>query len=439
MKPRPRRRAVDRPPSAPAVPSPAPPASGAGAASAGVASRFGRRAGSECRGAGAPIPAFTTRLSAGSVQASLDDLSANDPSARKWAASCLPRSARALPRRRGRGAGTRGRLGGEGRAPPPGAGELAVFELALRSFDRAGVRAAALESASTLARGRCVPPLIAALGDPSAQVRRRSVVLLGFAPGESAVDALASALSDRDPGVARTAAAALAGRPSARAKGALARALAHHEPDVRAVAARAVARWSGEAVVDTAAPEADRRRAARRISEKLLEMDGGALRDAVTRVPAAVVSTPGAACAVRVKVTAKPEGTAAGANGDLARRERSAPSPSTAVPAVPCPALGTGSAPPAAARTRRAARPPEPARPAALLRQASGAVTVAAPDVDGVLAAAALGEVRTTLRGCTADEIVSALARGRVEVEAVLRALVAQGRLVARGPRFFMS
>ena len=435
------------PPSAPAVPSPSPPVPPAPALHLpALASRFEEagRIGVSREQARALSPAFTTRSERILYEASLDDLSANDPSARKRAASCL----RALGSRAAAPlvAAALGReADGEVKAALLSAlsalGEPAVFELALRELSdpRPGVRAAALEAASTLARGRCVPHLIAALGDPSAQVRRRSVVLLGFAPGESAEDALASALSDRDPGVARTAAAALAGRPSARAQGALARALAHHEPDVRAVAARAVARWSGEAVVDTAAPEADRRRAARRISEKLLEMDGGALRDAVTRVPAAVVSTAGAACAVRVKATAKPEGTAAGANGDLARRERSAPSPSTAGPAVPCPALRTGSAPPAAARTRTAARPPEPARPAALLRQASGVVTVAAPDVDGVLAAAALGEVRTTLRGCTADEIVSALARGRVEVEAVLRALVAQGRLVARGPRFFMS
>jgi hypothetical protein len=435
------------PPSAPAVPSPSPPVPPAPALHLpALASRFEEagRIGVSREQARALSPAFTTRSERILYEASLDDLSANDPSARKRAASCL----RALGSRAAAPlvAAALGReADGEVKAALLSAlsalGEPAVFELALRELSdpRPGVRAAALEAASTLARGRCVPHLIAALGDPSAQVRRRSVVLLGFAPGESAEDALASALSDRDPGVARTAAAALAGRPSARAQGALARALAHHEPDVRAVAARAVARWSGEAVVDTAAPEADRRRAARRIAEKLLEMDGGALRDAVTRVPAAVVSTAGAACAARAKATAKPEGTAAGANGDLARRERSAPSPSTAVPAVPCPALRTGSAPPAAARTRRAALPPEPARPAALLRQASGAVTVAAPDADGVLAAAALGEVRTTLRGCTADEIVSALARGRVEVEAVLRALVAQGRLVARGPRFFMS
>jgi hypothetical protein len=37
------------------------------------------------------------------------------------------------------------------------------------------------------------------------------------------------------------------------------------------------------------------------------------------------------------------------------------------------------------------------------------------------------------------DEISTTLARDRLTVEASLRSLVAQGRLVVRGPRFFMS
>jgi predicted transcriptional regulator len=64
---------------------------------------------------------------------------------------------------------------------------------------------------------------------------------------------------------------------------------------------------------------------------------------------------------------------------------------------------------------------------------------VAEPDADPSLADAALSEVRMALRGRTAEELASALARDRLAVENALRSLVAQGRLVARGPRFFMS
>ena len=55
------------------------------------------------------------------------------------------------------------------------------------------------------------------------------------------------------------------------------------------------------------------------------------------------------------------------------------------------------------------------------------------------LAEAALAEVRMALRGRTADELAAALGRERDAVEVAARALVAQGRLAARGPRFFVS
>jgi hypothetical protein len=67
------------------------------------------------------------------------------------------------------------------------------------------------------------------------------------------------------------------------------------------------------------------------------------------------------------------------------------------------------------------------------------AVAVAASDPDPALGSAALAEVRASLRGSSADELAAVLARDRATVEASLRALVAQGRLVVRGPRFFMS
>jgi hypothetical protein len=396
-------------PSVPSEATPAPPAASVSPPAPALhlpalATRFEEagRIGVSREQARALTPAFATRSERALYEASLDDLSAEDPGARKRAASCLralgsraaaPLVAAALGRE-GDGEVKTALLSALSALGEPAASDLALREL---SDPRPAVRAAALDAASTLARARCVPYLIAALGDPSAQVRRRAIMLLGFAQGEQAEEALASALADREPGVARAAAAALAGRPSARAQGALARALEHREPEVRAAAARAVARWSGEAV-DTAAPEAERRRAARRIAEKLLEIDGGALREAVMKVPA----------------------------------RASAPAPSAASPS-------RAVRPPPAPRARRAASQPPPARHAALPRRGVGAATVAAPDAEGALAAAALGEVRTALRGCTADEIVSALSRERVEVEAALRALVAQGRLIARGPRFFMS
>jgi len=346
------------------------------------------------------LPIFSTRSERVLFEASLDDLGADDPAARRRAADGLralgsrdaaPLVAASLGREKDAEVKS-ALLAALGALGEPGSADLALREL---SDPRPAVRAAALEAASALLRERAVPQLTAAFGDRSPLVRRRAAVLLGFSSGDAADDALAAALGDRDAGVARAAAVALSGRPSARAQGALAKALGHPELEVRKAAARAVGRWSGEAV-DTAAPENERRRTARRIAERLLAVDLAALRTAVTRVPAPVPPVPGRYPGSVPTKTARP----------ATAREAS---------------HGAGIAVAVAASGARAA------------------VAVAAPPSDSRLADAALAEVRATLRGRTADELAATLSRDRSAVEASLRELVAQGQLVARGPRFFMS
>ncbi|HYS79499.1 MAG TPA: HEAT repeat domain-containing protein [Anaeromyxobacteraceae bacterium] len=356
------------------------------------------------------LPSFPTRSERALYETCLDDLAARDPAQRRRAADGLralgsKNAAPLLAAALGREADADVKvslLAALGALAESNAADLALREL---SDPRPGVRAAALDAASALGKERAVPTLAGALADPSALVRRRAVVLLGFARGEAADDALAAALSDRDAGVTRAAASALSGRPSARAQGALAKALQHPEPAVRRAAALATARWSGEQV-DTAAPEQDRRSAARRISEKLLTVQGEELRSAVTRV------------AVSATVTA--------------------PATAKATPTPTSTATRTATVIPSAHPERSVAKSKgeRTSAPAALLRSA---VLVAEPDADPSLADAALSEVRMALRGRTAEELAGALARDRLEVENALRSLVAQGRLVARGPRFFMS
>jgi HEAT repeats len=390
------------------------------------------------------LQSFSTRSERVLYEASLDDLSAADPGRRRRAADGLrvlgsrgaaPLVAAALGREPDAEVKV-ALLAALGAIAEPGAADLALREL---SDARPPVRAAALEAASALAKERAVPQLAGALGDASPLVRRRAVVLLGFTSGEPADDALASALSDRDAGVARAAAVALAGRPSARAQGALARALDHRAPEVRAAAARAVGRWSGE-TVDASAPEPERRRAVRRITEKLLAVNGAELRSAVMTVPATA----------RVAPRAAPlPGLAAGAFGASARyREQPPASPSIEVggSAPDTPAASGGRGHDSVATARRVSSPSPwkgegrgEGRSAASVAAAATAVAVADPTPDPSLASAALTEVRAALRGRTADELAAALSRDRATVEAALRALVAQGRLLARGPRFFMS
>ena len=364
------------------------------------------------------LPRFSTRSERALYESCLDDLGARDPSVRRRAADGLralgsrgaaPLVAAALGREADADVKA-ALLGALGALAEANACDLAIRELA---DPRPPVRAAALDAASALAGPAAIPALAGALADASPLVRRRAVVLLGFARGEAADDALAGALADRDAGVARAAAAALAGRPSPRAQGALARALEHREPAVRRAAALATARWSGEAV-DTSAPEAERRRAARRIAEKLLEVGGDELRSAVTKVPVAAAPPPRPSPPVgeRVKVSSS---SPSGERVKTAQRAPRVPSPS--------PFQGEGRG--------------EGRRPAAAAPKTT--VAVAALSADPALATAALAEVRAALRGRTAEELCATLGSERVTVESTLRALVAQGQLVARGPRFFMS
>jgi hypothetical protein len=271
-------------------------------------------------------------------------------------------------------------------------GEPAVAEVAARELSdaRPSVRGAALDALAALAGDAAEPRLLAALGDPSPLVRRRAVLLLGFAHGPGVEEALRATLADRDAGVARTAALALSGRPTASAQGALARALDHGEESVRRVASTAVARWCGESVA-AAAPAEDRRRAARRIAERLSAVGATALHDAVVADPAAV-QRPVAA-----------------------RAAASAPAPRPAATVV------VRAAPAASSAT------------AQLARTAVAVVELPPGDLSSAEEAALL-EIRSALRGRTPEEIARVVPGG---ADRVLAALVTRGAAVKRGVRYF--
>jgi hypothetical protein len=212
------------------------------------------------------------------------------------------------------------------------------------------------------------------------------VLLLGFSRGSGAEEALRASLSDRDGGVARAAALALSGRPTSTAQAALARALDHSEESVRRIASTSVARWSGESIA-AAAPAEERRRAARRIAEKLSAVGTTALRDAV--------------------VLADP-------NAD----------PAPARPAI---------ARPVGARPVAAASPPVAAHVAALAPKARVAVEAPSGPLSPVEGAVLL-ELRSALRGRTPAEIAQVVSGG---ADRALAALVARGAAVQRGTRYF--
>lgn len=359
-------------------------------------------------------------------EASMDDLDSADAGARRRAAECLralaspaaaPLVAASLGRERDPDVKT-ALLAALASIAEPAAADLAARELA---DPHPPVRAAALEAVAVLAKDAAEPRLAAALADPSALVRRRAVLLLGFVPGPGADDALASALSDRDPGVARAAAVALSGRPTSRAQAALAKAIDHREAGVRRSAAEAVSRWAGESV-DAAAPSAERRRAARRIAERLVAVDQRTLRDAVVESAAQVE---------RIQAAAPPAAVARAEAAAAASAPPSAQAPTAAAPGRPLPAHAAAAPP----RTAPAMVAPAPASAAAL---AAVAVLDAAPAGDPV-EEQVVAEVRTALRGRTIPELAAVIPAGPAAVEAAARALVARGVFAQRGPRFFMS
>jgi len=337
-------------------------------------------------------------------EASMDDLASTDPRARRRAADALrvmgsraaaPLVAAAVGRERDAEVKV-ALLSALGALAGPAAVDVAAREL---SDPRPVVRGAALDAVAALAGEGAEPRLLASLGDASPLVRRRAVLLLGFSRGPGAEEALRASLSDRDGGVARSAALALSGRPTATAQAALARALDHGEESVRRIASTSVARWSGESVA-AAAPAEDRRRAARRIAEKLSAVGATALRDAV--------------------VLADPMADPAPARSSIARavagpRVAPAVAPAVVQPAVARPATPRASAP--------AQRP-----------RASVAVLEAPTGAPSPLEEAVLLELRSALRGRTPDEISRVVPGG---ADRALAALVARGAAIQRGVRYF--
>jgi hypothetical protein len=332
---------------------------------------------------------LATRAERSLYETSMEDLATADPGRRKRAADCLralgsPAAAPLVAVALGRESDPTVKaalLSALAALGEPSAAALALREI----FDsRPEVRAAALDAATALAKDQAEPALLGALGDASSLVRRRAVLLLGFMPGASATDALAAMLSDRDPGVARTAALSLSGRPDIRAQSALTKALDHREPAVRRCAADAVARWSGE-MVDPNSPPIELRRAARRIADKLAKLEEGALRKAVISVPAeaATINRPPGAIQEQGTVACGPSLTK---QEDITDIRDDVPN------AKPSP-----------------------------------------------LEAALVGEIRTALRGRTAEELSHLANAEPAAVTTSLTMLVRRGTLSQRGLRFFIS
>jgi hypothetical protein len=318
------------------------------------------------------------------------------------------------------------------RLKEPFAADLAEREL---SDPRPAVRVAALEALAAAGDFRAAERLAAALDDESATVRRRATLLLGFSPGERAEDGLARALHDPDRGVARAAAAALSGRATPRAQSALARGLEHPEPSVRQAAAAALGRVAGE-TVDAEGSASARRASCRRIAEKLAAMDGEQIRAAVLRSAAAAKASAERVLAGAARPAsngaAPPRPSTTTATSTVTSTARAART-AVAVVAAPAPlsptlsprsAGGEGDQPAIRRAERNSPLPPGGEG------QGEGARDLE-PQV--------MGELRASLRGCTEEQLASALAAPRPRVDAALAALTSRGAVERRGTRWFTS
>ncbi|MBN1604888.1 MAG: HEAT repeat domain-containing protein [Chitinispirillaceae bacterium] len=345
---------------------------------------------------------FTTRTETSLYERSIDELAAADPDRRKRAAECLRAlsshaaalSIIAALERESDPTVKVALLNALATAGEPSNASQAICEIA---DERPEVRVAAIDTAAALAKEHAEPVLIGALSDPSPLVRRRAVLLLSFITTPSAVNALTTMVSDSDPGVARMAAQMLSGRPEPKAQSALTKALNHQESSVRRCAADAVSRWSGE-VVDPDASPVQRRRTARRIADKLSRLDEETLRKAVTRVPS-VSST-------------------------------------LEQPSVPVQKPQTHHCTPPVSQPQKTKivesviveKAPEPIKQVPLPEKKSSALEVSL-----------IGEIRTSLRGRTAEELSQFTSSELADVMDSLSTLLKRGMISQRGPRFFMS
>jgi HEAT repeat protein len=345
---------------------------------------------------------FATRAESSLYERSTEELAAADPDRRKRAAECL----RAL----GSHAAVPLITATLSRESDPvvkvallsalaAVGESSAASHAIREIadPRPEVRAAALDATAALAKEHAELVLVGALSDSNSFVRRRAVLLLSFMNSTTASEALTSMISDEDPGVARIAAQALSGRPDIQAQSALTKALNHRELSVRRCAADAVTCWSGEMVDPNASP-VQRRRTARRITDKLTRLEEGALRKAVFQVPSVVAAT-----------------------DRLPAVQQKSESP-LCVPPSPKPPNAE------IVETVIAKRIPEPV----IQIPVSGKEPSA-------LEASLIGEIRASLRGCTAEDLSRLISTELTAVMDLLIILVKRGTISQRGPRFFMS
>lgn len=346
---------------------------------------------------------FATRAERSLFESALSDLKSADPERRKHAADCLRalgiHDAAALI------VATIGRendpavkvalLGALAVVGHPSTAAVAICEIA---DPHPEVRVAALDAASALAKEHAEPVLVGALSDPNPVVRRRAVLLLSFITSGTATDALISMVTDTDAGVARIAAQVLSGRPDIQSQSALIKSLNHQESSVRKCAAEAVMSWSGESV-DPNSSSVERRRAARRVAEKLARIDEGTLRKAVSKSP--LVEAP----KVR-KSDVKPE---------VEAHFRVAP------------ALKAESA--------------EIVKNVTVKKHSAPVVqeTISSKEKQSALESALLEEIRTSLRGRTTEELSQLTGAESAGVAVLLSTLVQRGEISQRGPRFFMS
>jgi hypothetical protein len=349
------------------------------------------------------VEQFATRAERSLYESAVEDLKSADPERRKRAADCL----RALGlhdassliitvlNRESDPAVKVALLCALASVGEPSAAAVAIRELA---DPHPEVRVAALDAAAALAKEHAEPALIGVLNDPNSVVRRRAVLLLSFITSTTATNALISMVSDRDAGVARIAAQALSGRPDIQSQSALIKSLNHQEVSVRQCAADAVMSWSGE-MVDPNASSVERRRVARRVADKLTRIEDGALRKAVNKVTVAEAAK--ARVSEVQRAPDAPSSTSPGPKPKKIEKDKSSVVNNNSV--------------------------------------AVAQVTISGEKKMSALEASLLDEIRTSLRGRTAEELSQLTSAETTGVEALLATLVKRGEIAQRGSRFFMS
>jgi hypothetical protein len=316
------------------------------------------------------------------------------------------------------------------------------------------VRIAALKALLKLDPTQAGPHLAAAVKDPDAAVRRRASLLALGLRGTAALELGETAIRDSNTEVRSLAALVLGASGVESARPWLMQAMRDPEVRVRRSASQALSRLLGQDVSELVdLDEAQRRREVRRLAHVQANPVKAKVVAALPRVPPAdspkttlpTLGSPGAIAAGLARVAAPQPQTATARAPSVVEPVAHSSTPVAPNDASPIEAERSSSSPQRRPVVASAAPTLHPMAPSAAVALVTAPARVAVLEVEVERAVtpapleAVMVELRTAIRGQTADGLCASLNASLESVRAACAALIHQGLVVRRGHKYFVA